>query len=329
VLHGSGRAKDLVSQILTFSHQSGYEKQPLKLRLIVIEALTLLRASIPAFIDIKKKLHSNGYILADHTQIHQVIMNLCTNAWHAMQKEGGTLSVELKDMKLSSANVFLPADLTPGQYLVLSIKDTGCGIRADLVEKIFDPYFTTKAKDKGTGLGLSVVLGIVSKCDGAITIDTQEGKGTAFHVFFPEFFPHIEQETALEPLILGNNEHILFVDDETFQIEMTQDLLEQLGYQVTTCPESLRALELFIEKKDEFDLVITDMVMPIMTGKTLASKILDIRPDIPVILSTGYSDDIDNKDLQRIGIAQCLMKPFGMADLGKAIHSAIHSALQK
>ncbi len=320
VLQASDRAKDLVRQILTFSHQSDYEKQPLKLKLVVMETLQLLRASLPAIIDIKKDLKSSGYILADYTQLHQVIMNLCTNAWHAMKDKGGTLCVDLKDMKLSSDDPLRPVDLPPGQYLVLTINDTGCGIRPDLVEKIFDPYFTTKDKDKGTGLGLSVVHGIITKCDGAITIDTQLEKGSTFKVFLPEFFPHIKTEIPQEPLFLGNNEHILFVDDEVFQIELAQEFVKRLGYQITTCTDSLEAFDLFSTSIDKFDLVITDMIMPKMTGKDLAKKIRTKNSHIPIILSTGYSDDIEKEKLDEIGITKCLMKPFGITELAKAIH---------
>jgi len=323
VLQASDRAKDLVRQILTFSHQSDYEKQPLKLKLIVTETLQLLRASLPAIIDIKKNLNSSGYILADYTQMHQVIMNICTNAWYAMKDKGGTLSVELKDKNISSDDPSRPVDLAPGQYLVLTINDTGCGIRPDLVDRIFDPYFTTKDKDKGTGLGLSVVHGIINKCDGAITIDTQLEKGSTFKVFLPEFFPHVKTETFKEPLILGNNEHILFVDDEVFQIELAQEFVKQLGYQITTCADSLDALDLFSNNTEKFNLVITDMIMPKMTGKDLAKRIRTMNSHIPIILSTGYSDDIVKEKLDQIGITKCLMKPFGIADFAEAIHAVL------
>ena len=327
VLQASDRAKELVRQILTFSHQSDYEKQPLKLKLVVSEALNLLRASLPSFIDIKKNLLSTGYILADHTQIHQVIMNLCTNAWHAMKKNGGTLTVQLKDEDISSDTPPYPADLAPGKYLVLTITDTGCGIPPELVEKIFDPYFTTRGKDKGTGLGLSVVHGIISKSDGAITVDTIPDKGSTFSVYLPEFFPHVLKKEAPKPLVRGNNERILFVDDESVQTEMVKDFGKALGYQVTTCDDSEAALATFVRDKDAFDLVMTDMVMPKMTGNILAKKLIEIKPDLPVILCSGYTDDIDKDTIEQIGIAQYLTKPFSMADFAKSIRKALEKKL--
>ncbi len=327
VLYASGRAKDLVRQILTFSHQSDYEKQPLKLKLVVKESLQLLRASIPATIDIVIDVKSSGYIFADYTQIHQVIMNLCTNAWHAMKKAGGTLSVELKDVKLSSENTLKHVDLPSGQYLVLIISDTGCGISPEVVDRIFDPYFTTKDKDKGTGLGLSVVHGIITKCDGAITIDTLPELGSTFTVYLPEFFPHVKKEDTREPLITGNGEHILFVDDEAFQTELAQKFVQKLGYKITAYSNSVDAFDSF--KKDKYDLIITDMIMPRMTGKDLAKKIREIDANIPIILSTGYSDDIEKEKLDQAGITKCLMKPFGIAELAEMIHTVLKRQAEK
>ncbi|MCD4719137.1 MAG: response regulator [Desulfobacula sp.] len=323
VLHASDRAKELVRQVLTFSHETSYEKRPLKLKLIVTEVLTLLRASLPSFIDIEKNLQSNSYILADHTQIHQVIMNLCTNAWQAMKEKGGTLRIELDDIDINPEDPIEKCKSISGRHLVLTIKDTGCGIPPDVIERIFDPYFTTKDKDKGTGLGLSVVHGIITKCNGCITINSQVGKGSEFQIYLPSFDAQNEAKTIEEPIPLGNNETILFIDDESFQTEAAEQLLPRLGYRVVTSNDSIKALNLFLNEKENFDLVITDMTMPKMTGKTLAKKILEIEPDIPVILCSGYSDDIHPDILKDIGIKEYLMKPIGMKDLAHAVKNAL------
>jgi len=293
------------------------------LKLIITEALNLLRASLPSFIDIEKNLQSNSYILADHTQIHQVIMNLCTNAWQAMKEEGGTLKVALNDLDIQPGNLTGNCELISGPYLVLTIKDTGCGIRPDIIERIFDPYFTTKNKDKGTGLGLSVVHGIITKCNGCITISSQVGEGSEFQVYLPAFDKQNETKTIEGSIPLGNNETILFVDDESFQTEMAEQTLPRLGYRVVTRNNSLEALNTFLDEKDRFDLVITDMTMPKMTGKTLAEKIFKIKPGIPIILCSGYSDDIHPDMIKDIGIKEFLMKPIGMKDLAHAVKKAL------
>ncbi len=321
-LHASNRAKELVSQILTFSHQTEYEKRPLKLKLIILEVIDLLRASLPASINIEKNLQSTSYILADQTQMHQVIMNLCTNAGHAMKESGGILSVDLKEVDIKQEDLDNPK-LSPGRYLVLTIKDTGCGIGPDVVERIFDPYFTTKEKDKGTGLGLSVVHGIVINSNGHITVNSQLGKGSEFVIYFPLFNAQDKPTTVKKSIPIGDNERILFVDDESFQTELAQQLLTLLGYQVVTCNDSLSALNLFLDEKDSFDLVITDMIMPKMTGKILAEKILKIRPDMPIIICSGYSEDIDSNSINKMGIYQYLMKPIGIQEMAKAVKKVL------
>jgi signal transduction histidine kinase/ActR/RegA family two-component response regulator len=323
ILSASNRAKELVMQILTFSHQTEAEKRPLKLRLIVSEVLNLMRASLPASIDIKKELQSNAYILADHTQIHQVIMNLCTNAWHAMKENGGTLSVTLGDIDIKPEDHYANFEVSPGQYVLLTITDTGCGIRPDIIEKIFDPYFTTKEKDKGTGLGLSVVHGIIRKLNGHISINSQLGKGSKFELYFPLFGASNKPVPEKEPIVKGNNERILFVDDEPFQTELAEQLLTPLGYRVVTSNDSTNAYNIFVQEQGDFDLVITDMLMPKMTGKTLAEKIFKIKPDIPIILCSGYSDDIDVSSLKAMGINQYLLKPIGIDALARSINHVL------
>ena len=325
ILIASDRAKELIRQIMTFSHANEYEKQPLKLKLVVKEALNLVRASIPPNIEIKKNIQSNGYILADLTQMHQVVMNLCTNAWHAMKEKGGTLIVELADTDIKQGDLEAEYKSISGRYLVLTVEDTGCGMHPDVVERIFDPYFTTKDKDKGTGLGLSVVHGIINKCGGCINVKSQLGKGSVFKVYLPSFDrPNtINNNTMENPLPLGNNETILFVDDESLQTEMADLLLSKLGYRVVSCNDSIKALNIFLREKNNFDLVITDMMMPKMSGKDLAEKICKIRPDIPIILCSGFNDDVDTDTLEYIGIKQYLIKPVGLKKLANAVHSAL------
>ena len=323
VLQASDRAKELVRQVLTFSHATVYEKKPLKLKLIVTEVLNLLRASFPSFIDIEKDLQSNSYILADHTQMHQVIMNLCTNAWHAMKDEGGTLRVELDDINIKPEELIDKCKSISGRHLVLTIKDTGCGIQQGVIEKIFDPYFTTKEKDKGTGLGLSVVHGIVYKCNGCITISSQLGKGSVFKIYLPSFDTQNEAKTVEESIPLGNNETILFVDDDPVQTELAELLLPQMGYRVVTSNDSVKALNIFLAEKEKFDLVITDMTMPKMTGNVFAKKIFTIAPDMPVILCSGYSDDILLDMVKDMGIEEYLIKPIEMKELAHAVKNAL------
>jgi len=295
------------------------------LRLIIAEALNLIKASIPSNIDIKKQLKSDGYVLADLTQIHQVVINLCTNAWYAMKETGGSLVVELSDIDIKSGDLEAEYKSMTGRYLLLTVKDTGCGIPPDVLEKIFDPYFTTKGKGKGTGLGLSVVHGIVNRFNGCISVESKLGKGSIFKVYIPAFDRPVESNNKAmdKPMPLGNNETILFVDDEALQTEMTELLLTKLGYNVVTCNDGIKALNIFLHGKETFDLVITDMMMPKMSGRDLAGKIIKIRPDIPIILCSGFNDDIPQDTRDYAGITQFLTKPIGLKELSHTIRKAL------
>ena len=324
VLKAGDRAKDLVSQILTFSRQSETKHSPLALHTVVKESLKMLRSVTPSTIEIRQTLTDSGLIMSDPTQINQVMLNLCTNAIHAMDKSGGILEVRLERVHINGDSKSSDLDLTPGPYLRISVSDTGHGMAPEVVTRIFDPYFTTKEVGRGTGLGLAVVHGIVKSNNGAIVCNSLLNEGTTFHVYFPELesgkesLKHIDNE----PFPTGA-ERILFVDDEQVLVELAKRMLEDLGYTVFTRISSIEALEFFKNNPDKFDIVITDMTMPGMTGDTLTQRILEIRPDIPIILCTGYSEYLTEERVKRIGIKELVMKPLVMKDLAKTIRRVL------
>ena len=317
VLKAGKRARDLVVQILTFSRQD--EARPIKVKNMVNEVLKLLRASLPATIEIRKELGSDDMVLADPTRIHQVIMNLCTNAAHAMEGQDGVLRVRLEALDLETEMIEGPHVFEPGPYVVLSVSDTGSGIPPQIRERIFDPYFTTKEKGKGTGLGLAIVHGIVSGLGGGITVESRPGEGATFRVFLPRIVSRPEKDAVPEPPLPTGSEHILFVDDEPVLTEIGQQMLELLGYRVTTRTSAVEALELFRRDPARFDLMITDMTMPHLTGERLAKKLMEIRPDIPVILCTGYSEQVSEEQARALGIRAYVLKPLVMKDLAATI----------
>jgi len=327
VLRAGNRAKELVKQILSFSRQSEAEKKPIQIQIIIKEALKLLRASLPTTIEIKQDIDSKcGAINADPTQIHQVLMNLCTNAFHAMQgKTSGVLSITLQNITLDYRDIPRHPGLAPGEYVKLSVGDNGCGIPKDICGRIFDPYFTTKEKGKGTGLGLSVSHGIIKNHNGDISVYSELGKGTTFNIFFPRLVSsHAEENTVLPETVLGGTEHILFVDDEEAIARMSKAMLESLGYRVTALSNSIEAFELFKARPEDFDLIITDMTMPQMTGKELSENILNIRPQIPIVLCTGFSEQINGIEAKEIGIKGYAMKPVGKKDLAAIIKKLLN-----
>ena len=325
VIQAALRAKDLVTQILAFSRKSDQEKKAIHLAPLVKEILKLLRASLPATIEIVQDIHlSIDMINADATQIHQVLMNLCTNAAHAMEKDGGTLEIGLSNYSITPAMAATHPDLSPGVYVKLVVKDTGHGIDSGIRERIFEPYFTTKDKGKGTGLGLAVVHGIVASHGGSIDCISERGKGARFEVLFPA-----EKDAALYPddemieKLARGSEHILVVDDEKFLTDMVAYILENLGYRVTVCNEASEALERFSNSPQEFDILLTDMTMPVMTGKELAAKMLKIRPHFPVILCTGYSKWINEEEAVAMGIQGYLPKPFTLQSLTSMVRGLL------
>jgi len=320
------RAKDLVKQILTFSRQANHERLPLQIHLIVKEALKLLRASIPTTIEIRTKIDTKcGTVLADPTQIHQVLMNLCTNAYQAMRETGGVLAIELSRMEiLREDDKVAGLHLAPGSYVKLLVSDTGCGMDRALMERIFEPYFTTRKKGEGTGMGLALVHGIVKDHDGHITVYSEPGEGSIFHVYLPrvETGP-VDSETLATEVLPRGHERVLVVDDEQMIVQMTQRMLEGLGYQVTAMTSSVEALQYFQSQPGNIDLVITDMTMPHITGAQLAQKLLAVKPDLPIILCTGFSELINENKAKAIGIREYIMKPIIIQELARVVRKVL------
>jgi CheY-like chemotaxis protein len=319
------RAKDVIGQILSFSRKSEVEQKPINIVPVVTEALNLLRASIPASVDIRRNISNDvESILGDPTRIHQVMINLCTNAAHAMEDDGGTLEVVVENTEIDNDTASRYAELNPGHHVHLSVSDTGDGISPEIIDRVFDPYFTTKDVGKGTGLGLSVVHGIVNSHHGRISVKSETGKGTTFSILFPAVN---KRETPYEPKKLQElatgNERILFVDDEDSMVELNQQRLERLGYGVTGVGDPMEALALFRSEPKSFDLIITDMTMPHLTGDKLAQEILKIRPDTPIILCTGYSDKISEENVREFGIRKYIEKPIEMETLAKAVREVL------
>ena len=319
------RATELVRQILTFSRQSKAEREPIQLRPVVIEALKLLRASVPAGIRIQIELAETPAVLANAGAIHQLIMNLGTNAWHAMHDQQGELRVEMRLMEVDDEFSKTCPDLHPGPYVRLSVFDTGSGMDSATMERIFDPFFTTKPVGQGTGLGLAVVHGIMKSHDGGITVYSQPGEGTAFHLYFPVIKAEaIVHPLESKPIPQGNGEHILYVDDETVLASLGKRVLERLGYVVTATTNPLDALAAVSAQPDRFALVITDLTMPGMDGARLGSELLKIRPGLPIILTTGYSRVMTSVKMKEMGFQELLHKPGSARTLGEAVHRALH-----
>lgn len=311
VIKASLRGRDLVNQILAFSQTDRIDPISIQVDLIIKEVLGLLRASLPSSIRIEQDLDSKSYILADPISIHQIVMNLCTNAKDAMEKKGGVLSLKLEDTILRSEDVAEYTDVSPGRFMVISVTDTGYGIKEDVLERITEPFFTTKSPGKGTGMGLSVVHGIVTSLKGFMNVSSIPGERTSFNIFLPIY----ENPTGSDHVSLmeienrDGNEKILFVDDEMVLAEMARDTLENFGYDVTIFSDSLDALTYFKKYPDKFDLVISDTTMPDMTGDILVEQIRFVRPEIPVILCTGFSERIDNEKAGLLQVDALLYKP--------------------
>jgi PAS domain S-box-containing protein len=321
------RGSDLVKQILAFSRQSEHKLIPTRIQNVLKEVLKLSRASIPSYIEIDQNIQKDcGMVMADPSQIHQIGMNIITNAFHAVEDKGGKISVQLREAILDDSDIAI-SNMESGKYAVLSISDTGHGMSEELIGKIFDPYFTTKEQGKGTGLGLAIVYGIIKEHGGHINVHSEVGKGTTFDVYLPIMDVSNSAENGnIDNQLQTGSERILLVDDEPSIANLEKQILERLGYKVTMCVNSLEALEAFKANPHLFDLVLSDMTMPSMTGDQLACKLIAIRPDIPIIICTGFSERLNQEKAEVLGIKGFLMKPVVKSDMAKMVRNVLDDA---
>jgi PAS domain S-box-containing protein len=329
IYSGALRAKDLVKQILSLSRSDLSEMNPIKIQPVIDEALKLIRATVPATICIDQDIDPDcGLIKADPIKIHQIVMNISINAFHAMEESGGILKVSLN--KVLFDQVEQNHDLISEDYICLTFSDTGKGMTKEVKENIFKPFFTTKEKGKGTGMGLSLVSGIVRDMGGVIDVSSRCGNGTRFNVYLPieknSCEKHMEESDISNP---GGTERILLIDDEAVIVKIIKQMLERMGYQVYSCTSSIEALEIFKNKPDIFDLIITDLAMPNMSGDKLSTELLKIHPGIPIILCTGFSDKIDDDRALSLGIKGLLMKPIVKSKLTQKIRTVLDSTETK
>jgi two-component system cell cycle sensor histidine kinase/response regulator CckA len=333
VLVAAERASELVKQILAFSRQSERTRKPLALNPVIKESLKLLRSSLPATIEIRHHIRvdaGDDVVLADPTQIHQVMMNLAANAAHAMRENGGIMEVSLDEVYLDPESALKHKNIQPGSYLRLTVSDTGHGIPGVVMKRIFEPYFTTKNPGEGTGMGLAVIHGIVKSHGGDITVYSDPGKGSTFHVYLPQMKEDLaEHEVRPVEEITGGNECILLVDDEEALIEVGSMMLERLGYEVVGKSRPTEALQIFQEKPDHFDLIITDVTMPYMTGFQLAGKIREIDERIPIILCSGFSTAVAKEQMEELGIACFVMKPIIKSELARIVRRVLDEKKSK
>jgi PAS domain S-box-containing protein len=324
VKKASLRAKDVVRQILSFSRKSEIEQKPINIAPMVTQSLKLSRASIPTNIEIRQNIANDvDDILGDPTQIHQVMINLCVNAAHAMENDGGILEVTLENTEVDEDTASQYPELNPGPHVNLSVSDTGDGINPEIMDRVFDPYFTTKDVGKGTGMGLAVVHGIVKSHHGSILLESKLGKGATFKILFPAFKEKVRDEPKDAQELPIGNERILFVDDEESMVNLNQQRLERLGYKVIPRTNPSEALKYFQTHPDQIDLLITDMAMPKMTGDRLAQEILKIRPDMPIILCTGYSERMSDERAQEIGIRKYVEKPIEKETMAMSVREVL------
>jgi PAS domain S-box-containing protein len=320
------RARELVKQILIFSRLDAQKHFPVEVRVVIKEALKLLRASIPATIEIRQDIAPQcGTVLANPTQIHQIIMNLCINAYHAMREEGGILKVSLTPLDITYGDAITGiGEILPGKWLRLEVSDTGHGMDKGTMERIFEPYFTTKPRGEGTGMGLSVVHGIVKSHGGHITVSSESGKGATFHIYWPVIAPSaFRDESLFSESLAAGNENILLIDDEEQTLHVQEAILKSLGYHIHAFTSPLSALEKFRDQPERFDIIVTDMTMPAMTGEKLAGEILKIRPDTPIILCTGYSELITEAKAKEIGIKALVMKPVDIKEFAEILRTLL------
>jgi PAS domain S-box-containing protein len=325
IIKASKRARDLVKQILAFSRKTEQGKNIISLIPLVKETFVLLRGTLPSTIQMELKIHTEkDTIMADASQVQQVLMNLATNSYYAMRTDGGNLSIEISDTVLK--NETLPdADIMPGPYVKLAMTDTGPGIRKEILHRIFEPFFTTKESGQGTGMGLAVAYGIVKSHGGAITVDSIWGKGATFTLFFPYMDSRGKTEEEEHATVPRGGERILLVDDEPSVVESIKNMLERLGYTVTTATSASEAFEVFQKNSNDFDLLITDQMMPDMTGLDLTQRMREIRKNIPVILFTGYDEMITTEKLKDTGVREVLMKPVTKREIAEMVRKVLDS----
>lgn len=318
------RAKDVVRKILSFARKTPTDRKPLQIRTTVSESLKLLRATIPANIELRQNIACKSeMILADQTEIHQILMNLCANAVHSMKETSGVIEVNLIPTCLDNSAISKYKELKSGNYICLTVKDSGTGIKPEIMDRIFEPYFTTKNVDEGLGMGLAIVYGIVKKHDGAINIESVINEGTFVEILFPEIEAQGECDFSESEKLPKGSERILIVDDEAPLVNMLSQMLKRLGYDVVGKTSSVDSLKLFQSAPEKFDLVITDMAMPQLTGDQLAKALFEIRPDIPIILCTGHSDRINEKKAVELGFSSYYMKPYNQKGLAETVRKVL------
>lgn len=326
IIRAGRRGRDLIKQILSFSRPQATKTEPILVGPIIKEIVKLLQATLPSTIEIRKILKNNQeYVMADATKIHQVLTNLCTNAGYAMQENGGILELKTDLLEIGSAAAGFDSNITPGKYLKITVSDTGCGIDPEILDKIFEPYFTTKPHGQGSGLGLAVARGITASYGGTITVYSEPGKGTTFNVYLPVVEKKKIRSDHGEPVAGTGHGRILFVDDESALVDTGRQILEHFGYDVTGLTSSIKALDLFRKQPDAFDMVIADMTMPAMTGDRLAREIMRIRPGFPVVICSGFSEQLMSQSTKDIGVRAILMKPL----LDNELISVIDKILNK
>ncbi|BBO73492.1 hypothetical protein DSCW_09090 [Desulfosarcina widdelii] len=329
ILKASTRARDLVSQILTFSRKTEVELRPMQPETVLKEALKLLRASIPATIDIQSRIESDAAILAEPTQIHQVAMNLFTNAVHAIGDKGGTVRLELMDFNVDEEFIRTHPDVNPGRHVLLRISDTGDGMPPEIREKVFEPFFTTKAQGKGTGLGLSVVHGIVKKLGGAISIYSEKGEGTTFNILIPCTETGQSERILEDESLKRGDARVALIDDEPDIATALESILSNLGYRVSAFTDGRMALEAIVSNPGQFDLIITDNTMPQLTGLEIARRLRDSGIDAPVILTSGYMSKEIEESARQTGVSEIIAKPVNTYQLADTMHRIVGRDLHK
>lgn len=330
-LYAANRAKDMTKQILDFCRQREYEPILFSIKSVISEAAKMLKELTPSNIEVKLQINSKKSIIkGDPTQIHQVLMNLGTNAVYALKDKGGMIEIILEDVSITDYDeVVTFLGLSPGQYVKLTVRDNGPGIDREIISRIFDPFFTTKPIGEGTGLGLSVVHGIVHGHGGTVRVDSDIGKGTSFYCYFPVLAESDDrrEDLNIQKDIIHGKGKILLVDDDKNILETYKEILEILGYQVVTCVDGINALTLFEKSKDWFDLIIIDDIMPKMTGKILAQKLINIRPNIPIIINSGFGDHLQQNELKEIGIKGVMSKPVTIQQMSDFIRNVINESI--